>query len=627
MFSCTRGAVRHLIISTLLPLTSCWFSAQAQDVIKLSKIDPPNWWAGMPKPMLLVQGEHLDGARFRLSDRSLHLDRAVISPNGHWAELWLASSPAKPETITIAVDGPNGKASATYRFDERRKSQDGFAGFSSKDVMYLIMTDRFSDGDPSNNGPDYDPSKPRAWHGGDLRGITQHLDYLQQLGITTVWITPVYQNHEPQSYHGYGATDMYSVDEHFGSLDDLKALSAELHQRGMKLVLDTVPNHVGPSHIWVNDSPEPSWFHGTKADHRLAQGDFKPLTDPHAPWHTQRDVTQGWFANVLPDLNQENSTVAQYLTQNTVWWIEQAGLDGLRIDTFPYVNREFWNSYHHQIHELYPRLTTVGEVYNGDPTITSAFAGGVTRNGVDTGLDTPFDFPTYFALRDVFLHGAAMTKVTEVLRLDSLYPHPERLVPFIGNHDTERFMGEPGATTAKLKLAFTVLLTMRGMPQIYSGDELAMTGGKDPDNRHDFPGGFPNSIAAGVPSAFKENTRPTDQEEMHRWVTDLLALRKAHPSLQSGEEQVLYADDTVLVYARGQALQSGCMNDGQHERTLVVVNNSAHAQPIKLAVTNTALENCHEVTFLLGSDPSSKFNGDSLIFALQPNGAAVLEAQ
>jgi neopullulanase len=627
MFSCTRGAVRHLIISTLLPLTSCWFSAQAQDVIKLSKIDPPNWWAGMPKPMLLVQGEHLDGARFRLSDRSLHLDRAVISPNGHWAELWLASSPAKPETITIAVDGPNGKASATYRFDERRKSQDGFAGFSSKDVMYLIMTDRFSDGDPSNNGPDYDPSKPRAWHGGDLRGITQHLDYLQQLGITTVWITPVYQNHEPQSYHGYGATDMYSVDEHFGSLDDLKALSAELHQRGMKLVLDTVPNHVGPSHIWVNDSPEPSWFHGTKADHRLAQGDFKPLTDPHAPWHTQRDVTQGWFANVLPDLNQENSTVAQYLTQNTVWWIEQAGLDGLRIDTFPYVNREFWNSYHHQIHELYPRLTTVGEVYNGDPTITSAFAGGVTRNGVDTGLDTPFDFPTYFALRDVFLHSAAMTKVTEVLRLDSLYPHPERLVPFIGNHDTERFMGEPGATTAKLKLAFTVLLTMRGMPQIYSGDELAMTGGKDPDNRHDFPGGFPNSIAAGVPSAFKENTRPTDQEEMHRWVTDLLALRKAHRSLQSGEEQVLYADDTVLVYARGQALQSGCMNDGLHERTLVVVNNSAHAQPIKLAVTNTALENCHEATFLLGSDPSSKFNGDSLIFALQPNGAAVLEAQ
>src|SRR5258708_34756640 len=180
---------------------------------------------------------------------------------------------------------------------------------------------------------------------------------------------------------------------------------------------------------------------------------------------------------MLPDLNQENPAVAQYLTQNAVWWVEEAGLDGLRIDTFPYVGREFWRGFHAELHGLYPRLTTVGEVFNPDATITSAFAGGVTRNGVDTGLDTPFDFPTYFALRDVFLHNAAMTKLTAVLRLDALYPHPERLIPFLGNHDTERFMGEPGATMAKLKLAFTVLLTMGGMPRCYSGDEVAMAGG------------------------------------------------------------------------------------------------------------------------------------------------------
>ena len=626
MFGCTRGAVRRLIISSLLTM-ACSFTTQAQNTVKLLKIDPPNWWAAMPKPMLLVEGEHLDGAHFRLSDPSLHLQRTTISPNGHWAELWLVSSPAKPETITIAVDGPNGKATSTYRFDERRSSRSGFAGFSSKDVMYLIMTDRFADGDPSNNGSNYDPAKPRAWHGGDLRGITQHLDYMQQLGITTVWITPVYQNHEAQSYHGYGATDMYSVDEHFGSLDDLKALSSELHQRGMKLVLDTVPNHVGPSHVWVNDSPEPDWFHGSKADHRLAQGDFKPLTDPHAPWLTQRDVTQGWFANVLPDLNQENATVAQYLTQNAMWWIEQAGLDGLRIDTFPYVSREFWRSYHRQIHALYPRLTTVGEVFNGDATITSAFAGGVTRNGVDTGLDTPFDFPTYFALRDVFLRGAAMTKLTDVLRLDALYPHPERLVPFLGNHDTARFMGEPGATSTKLKLAFAVLLTMRGMPQLYSGDEIAMPGGNDPDNRRDFPGGFPNNIGVNASGAFDSATRSAPQEEMHHWVAGLLDLRRSHPSLQSGEEQVLQADDTVLVYARGQELQSGCMQDGKHQRTLVAVNNGAHVQTIKLAITNTALENCHEAKLLLGTDPSAKFNDDSFLLTLQPNDVAVLDTE
>ncbi len=313
--------------------------------------------------------------------------------------------------------------------------------------MYLIMTDRFADGDGSNNGAGYDRAKPRGWHGGNLRGIAQHLDYLQDLGVTTVWITPVYRNHGDQSYHGYGATDMYAVDEHFGSLEDFKALADALHKRGMKLVLDTVPNHVGPAHVWVEDSPEPDWFHGTKGNHREAQGDFKPLTDPHAPWLTQRDVTEGWFANVLPDLNQENAAVAQYLTQNAVWWIEQAGLDGLRLDTFPYVGREFWRGFHAEIHSLYPRVRTVGEVFNPDATITSAFAGDVTRNGVDTGLDTPFDFPTYFGLRDVSLHGAPMSKLAEVLRLDALYPHPERLVPFEGNHDTRRFLSEAGRHT------------------------------------------------------------------------------------------------------------------------------------------------------------------------------------
>src|ERR1035437_8016660 len=198
-------------------------------------------------------------------------------------------------------------------------SHDGFAGFSSKDVMYLIMTDRFADGDTSNDDSPAERAKPRGWHGGDLRGITEHLDYLQKLGITTIWITPAYQNSGPESYHGYGATDMYAVDEHFGTLDDLKTLAASLHQRGMKLVLDMVPNHVGPTHAWVDDSPEPDWFHGTKANHSTAQGEFEPLVDPHSARRDRRDITQGWFAGILPDMNQENPAVAQYLTQNAVW--------------------------------------------------------------------------------------------------------------------------------------------------------------------------------------------------------------------------------------------------------------------------------------------------------------------
>ncbi len=313
--------------------------------------------------------------------------------------------------------------------------------------MYLIMTDRFADGDTTNDGTPAEHAaelaKPRGWHGDDLRGIEQHINYLQDLGITTVWITPVYQNHGPESYHGHGATDMYSVDEHYGTLDDLKSLAASLHAHNLKLVLDTVPNHVGATHEWVYDPPEPTWFHGTAAHHTIAQGNFSPLTDPHAPWRDQQNVTEGWFANVLPDLNQENPAVSRYLIQNAIWWTEQAGLDGLRLDTFPYIARPFWHNFHAQIHTLYPRLTTVGEIFNPDPIITSPFAGGVTRNGFDTGLYTPFDFPTYHALHDIFLHDAPMSKLAEVLRLDSLYPHPERLVPFIGNHDTTRFSTLP----------------------------------------------------------------------------------------------------------------------------------------------------------------------------------------
>ena len=584
----------------------------------ITGIEPPQWWANMPAPMLLVQGENLSGATFTSSDPGLALGATTISANGHWAIVRLGAAPAKPETIRITVSGSGGKASAEYTFGRRRADTEGFAGFSSKDVMYLIMTDRFADGNPANDGPNQaaETARPRGWHGGDLRGIEQHLDYLQALGITTVWMTPVYQNHGADSYHGYGATNLYAVDEHFGTLGDLQHLAAALHHRGMKLVLDTVPNHIGPDHPWVADEPEPNWFHGTKAQHHKAVGEFAPLVNPHAAWRDQQDILEGWFANVLPDMNQENPDAAQYLTQNAIWWIEQTGADGLRIDTFPYVARPFWHDFHASIRALYPHLTTVGEVFNKDPVITSAFAGGVTRtdiNGsVDTGLSTPFDFPTYFAIRDVFLHGAPMSEFADILRQDSLYPHPERLVPFLGNHDTKRFLGEDGATPDKLKLAFAVLLTMRGMPQIYSGDEIAMTGGDDPDNRRDFPGGFTYQRQ----SAFNTAQRTPEQANMFTWVQTLLKLRAQYSELHGGDEQVLYADTDALVYVRGSSLNDGC--GPAASRVLVAINRSGDSKTIPLPTRDTALSGCKSPETLLGN---AGFSQESLSL---PAGVAVL---
>ena len=255
------------------------------------------------------------------------------------------------------------------------------------------MTDRFADGDLSNDPDPSQRSSSRGWHGGDLRGIAQHIGYLKTLGITTVWITPVYQNHKPQSYHGYGATDMYGVDEHFGNLKDLQTLADTLHARGMKLVLDAMQNHVGPQHPWVNDPPMPESFHGTPTNHSAAHKTARSFCGYARVRTRPLNQTQGWFGNHLPDLNQDDETVAMYLRQNAVWWIEEASVDGLCIYTFPNISRQFWHDYHAELHTLYPRLKTVGEIFDRDPIITSSFAGGVTRDRVETGLDTPFDFP------------------------------------------------------------------------------------------------------------------------------------------------------------------------------------------------------------------------------------------
>jgi len=640
MFGCSRGTVKRLIVSPLLGMIFVGLAARSQSApgnvkgtpgsetkaagsLKLFKVDPPNWWAAMPKPMLLVRGEGLDKAKFSLSDAGLRIDKTMVSENGHWAQLWLSASPTKPETVTLRAKAAQSTAEMPYTFAARRSPSDSFAGFSSRDVLYLIMTDRFADGDLNNDGPDAKSSaasaeaieeraRPRGWHGGDLRGITQHLDYLQQLGVTAVWTTPVYENHEAGSYHGYGATDLYRVDEHFGSLDDLKSLAATLHARGMKLVLDTVPNHVGPANPWVHDEPAPDWFHGTAQHHLPAETNFRALIDPHSPERDRIGTLDGWFANVLPDMNTESPAVAQYLRQNAVWWIEQTGADALRIDTFPYVNREFWNSFNAELKELYPRLTEVGEIFNQDPVIVSSFAGGVTRAGVDTELTTPFDFPTYFALRAVFAKGGSMSQLAQVLSADSLYPHPERLVSFLGNHDTKRFMSDSqphenstkaqtkpqteAETEAALRLAFAYIMTTRGMPQIYSGDELAMHGGEDPDNRMDFPGGFPgassNAFAPDSGNDSRTDGRSTQQQQMRTWVSHLATVRRAHPSLTCGAEQVIASNEDWIVYLRdsSHSVSGSCSSD--RERMLVAIHRGPASDSLTVPLAQTWMSGC-----------------------------------
>jgi len=566
------------------------FGALAQSP-RIDKIDPPDWFAGLPSPMLLLHGEGFKGAQFTIAGNGISLTRTEVSDNGHWAFLWLDAKAAGPQTVTLTATGTSGSAQRKYLFAARSSDPDAHRGFNSADVLYLIMTDRFARAG-SADPPGDDRSLPRGWHGGDLDGITEHIDYLKQLGVTTVWTTPIASNGGmPDSYHGYAATDLYAVDPHFGTLADYRHLSSELHTRGMKLVIDLVPNHVGVEHPWVNDPPAPDWFHGSLAHHPAVATDFYKLVDPHAPPEAWRNIVDGWFTDAMPDLNQQNPLVSRYLIQNALWWVETADIDGIRLDTFPYVDRSFWHDYDAELHSVYPRLTTVGEIFHGDPEVTSYFAGGVAHQGIDTELYTPFDFPVYFTLRDVLAHGKPMTELANVLGKDSLYPYPERLVPFIGNHDTTRFITDAGGSTAKLKLALGLLATLRGTPQIYSGDEIAMTGGPDPDNRHDFPGGFEGDSH----NAFTLAGRTPEEQDVFQWTSAILALRGAHQALATGKEQNLFADNDAFVFVR--TLDEGGCSAGANPtaanmRMLIVVNDSDNAKSIQIAMDGNALAGC-----------------------------------
>jgi glycosidase len=622
-----RSKPKHLVLLAALMLAVLPSTIAQSSAPTIARIDPPNWFAAMPDPMLLVQGTNLGSARFTASNKDVRVTRTTTSPNGHWAIVSLDTHAARPGSLHLIASTAAGSVSVDYLLKPRRPASEVATGLSPKDVLYLIMPDRFADGDPHNNEPKgsegtYNRSIAHAYHGGDLRGIINHLDYLQQLGVTALWLTPILAN-DPKGtdYHGYGATDMYAVDPRLGTLAEYRELSDALHKRHMKLVFDDVPNHVGPNILWATDPPLPDWFHGTAAQHLDNKYLFHPTTDPHAAPGADHEALDGWFVNLLPDMNQQNPVVAQYETQNMIWWIEEGGIDGLRIDTFPYVQREFWQSYLGTLKSIYPNLTSVGEVSDGDPTVNAFYAGGRTIDGVDTHLETPFDYPLYYTLLDVLVKGKPMSALENTLRQDWLYPHPEVLVPFIGNHDQIRFMSLPNATPALLRLGYGLLLTLRGMPELYAGDEIAMQGGDDPDNRRDFPGGFPGDPA----DAFTPAGRTAGQAAIHDWVAALGSFRAHTPALQTGRQQTVLATDTAFAYVRiAPGSATACGHPSQS--VLVAINRDPAAQSLTIPVNGTTLSGCTNLQATLGDAPkdsSISVQPSSIRIDLPPYGFAV----
>jgi glycosidase len=523
----------------------------------VTKVEPPNWWAHTTlNPIrLLIRGRNLKGATI---SGDFKTSNVRINDTGTYLFADVQFSPRAavgPHPFTIQT--PEGIATADFELLDPLPREHRFAGFSPDDVVYLIMPDRFANGDPSNDDPEiskglFDKSQPRFYHGGDFKGIRDYLPYLKGLGVTAIWLTPWYDNvnHLNQKevyegkpitdYHGYGAVDFYGVEEHFGSLEDLRALIDAAHDMGIKVIQDEVANHCGPYHPWVDDSPTTTWFHGTAENHPSETWQLWPLIDPHSTASLRKETLDGWFINILPDLNQGDPEVSRYLIQNTLWWIGSTGLDAIRMDTLPYVPRTFWHEWIGAIKREYPNVNVVGEVFDQDPAITSFFqSGAATFDQIDSRIDSVFDFPSYFAVRDTLARGKSIRSLAAVLAHDPLYPNPGLLGTFIGNHDVARFMNEPGATPDKLKLAFAWLLTSRGVPTIYYGDEIAMAGGPDPDNRRDFP-----------ETAFSKVGRTADQQNVFDYVSTLIHLRTSTPALERGKTLTLCAAEQQWVYAR-----------------------------------------------------------------------------
>jgi glycosidase len=588
IFKSRSALIRLFCVHLWLTLT---VAGQAPEILK---VDPPSWWTGstLNPVRLMIHGRNLQNARVNVQGLRI-INTPEINDRGTYIFVDVFIAPNAPRgQRSLSVTTPRGTARSSFEVLTTLNRAGRFQGFSPSDVMYLIMIDRFADGDPLNNDPPqsrgiYDRKNKFYYHGGDLQGVIDRLPYLKELGVTAIWLTPWYDNYDrlneielkedkpSTGFHGYNPQDFYAVEEHFGTHAKLRELVEAAHRSGIKIIQDQVMNHTGPYHPWVDDSPTRTWFNGTKSKHLKNVFQTWVLHDPRAVESLKQETMDGWFLDFLPDLNQNDSEVSRYLIQNTLWWIGTTGLDGIRMDTWQYVPNSFWRDWTRAVKREFPKFRVVGEVKDGDVVHTSFFQGGRVRfDGIDSGLDSLLDFPLFYPIRHAFAEGKPIDEIPKTLAKDYLYTNSEILVTLLGGHDDGRFMSEKGATIEGLKLANAFVLTTRGVPQLYYGDEIAMEGGDEPTTRGDFPGGF----AGDKRNAFSAGGRTKDEQELFQFIKRLTTLRREHEVLRTGELVNLYVSEQQYAYARR----------GRSGSVVVVINNGNDAASMEFDVSRIA---------------------------------------
>lgn len=522
------------------------FFTLAQEI----KVEPMNWWVGMKNPnlQLLVRGNQIQGSQVVSLKKELQIKKVTNadSPNYLFVDLVVTSS-TKPGLYPLQIKR-NGRVIETinYKLEEREKGSAKRSSYSTKDVIYLITPDRFANGNKENDQikgmSDNSLNRNALYdrHGGDLRGIINHLDYIKDMGFTAVWNMPVMENNQKmESYHGYGITNYYQVDPRFGTNEDYRELGKKLRDQGMYLIQDIVLNHCGDGHWWMKDMPFKDWINfGGKfvsTTHRR-----ETVQDPHVSMYDAKLQTEGWFVPAMPDLNQKNTYLQNYLIQNTIWWIEYAHLGGLRIDTYPYSTKEFATKWSDAILAEYPNLNMVGEEWSTNPIITSYWQKGkYNRDGFKSSLPALMDFPLQNAITEAFNEsdkewGKGLNKIYNVIASDLIYANPDNLVVFGDNHDMSRIFTQLKHDPALLKMAMTYLFTTRGIPQVFYGTEISMSNPKSNEHgeiRGDFPGGWEGDEKNG----FTGKNLTKEEKEMQDFFRKILHWRKQSDAIHHGK--------------------------------------------------------------------------------------------
>ena len=579
---------RILFLMALVAQLTTMSAAKTKVVI--DRIDPTDWYVGMKNPQLqlMVYGKNIAAVQRVATDYpGVAVDSVVRLDSPNYLFVYLDLRQAKPGTMTLQFD----KQKVQYQLKQREMSGDKRIGFDNSDVLYMLMPDRFAQGaghNPQVKGMrpyKEDRSQPSLRHGGDLNGIREHLDYFKELGVTALWLTPVLENDSPDTpngystYHGYATTDYYRVDPRFGTNADYRRLCDEAHQKGLKVVMDMIFNHSGFEHPWTSDLPSKDWLNTPewlseqqsgrdpmtgftansdgsepkKSAYLQTSYKLTPVKDPYASEVDLKETVEGWFVPSMPDLNQRNPHLMRYLIQNSIWWIETVGIDGIRMDTYPYAYADAMAQWMKELDDEYPNFNTVGETWVTEPAYTAAWQKDSKLSEHNSYLKTVMDFSFFDKLNqakneetDAWWQG--LNRLYNSFVYDYLYPNPKSVMAFIDNHDTDRFLGN-GRDSLMLKQALALLLTVQRIPQLYYGTEILMNGTKevtDGNVRKDFPGGFPGDTR----NAFTREGRTRAEQSMFTWLSRLLHWRQGNETIIRGYQTQFIPYNGIYVITR-----------------------------------------------------------------------------